>query len=337
MVTLTIDTGTTNTRVCLWENDQLISFSGEMVGVRDTSITGSPDTLQKGIKKVIETTLAKAGKVKSDIGIILASGMITSNYGIYEVPHVTAPVNIEELAGQMVSKVIPEVIDGIPIWFVPGVKNHVEDIDLDNCEQMDIMRGEEVETFGLLEKIQVKGPAILIHQGSHTKFIRLDSKNSIIGSTTTMSGELIAAITNNTILAGSVRNPSASEFVNEIDQKWLEKGSDYVKEVGINRVCFVVRLIDLFLDATINQKANFLLGAITELDICALKNSKALRATKDAKIILTGKENSCCAYEILLKKDAYFQGDIIKIGSEIIKNISGYGAICVAKKRGLLY
>ena len=44
---------------------------------------------------------------------------------------------------------------------------------------MDIMRGEEAETFGLIEQLKLQGPAIFVLPGSHSKFISLDAGNRV--------------------------------------------------------------------------------------------------------------------------------------------------------------
>ncbi|MGA4923266.1 2-dehydro-3-deoxygalactonokinase, partial [Bacillus subtilis] len=67
-----------------------------------------------------------------------------------------------------------------PIWFIPGVKNAVATVDVENIDAMDVMRGEEVETFGLLMQHNVKGPALIVLPGSHSKFILTDEKKQIV-------------------------------------------------------------------------------------------------------------------------------------------------------------
>ncbi|MCL6470649.1 MAG: 2-dehydro-3-deoxygalactonokinase, partial [Ralstonia sp.] len=47
---LTIDTGTTNTRVTVWRDDVALCQAARQVGVRDTAITGNRTTLQRGVQ-----------------------------------------------------------------------------------------------------------------------------------------------------------------------------------------------------------------------------------------------------------------------------------------------
>ncbi|WP_286673715.1 MULTISPECIES: hypothetical protein [Symbiopectobacterium] len=44
MYSVTIDTGTTNTRVFVWQDNRIIAEASQAVGVRDTAITGSKET-----------------------------------------------------------------------------------------------------------------------------------------------------------------------------------------------------------------------------------------------------------------------------------------------------
>ena len=47
MYIITIDTGTTNTRVCAWQDTRLLAEAARPVGVRDTAISGSTETLMR--------------------------------------------------------------------------------------------------------------------------------------------------------------------------------------------------------------------------------------------------------------------------------------------------
>ncbi len=88
---LTIDTGTTNTRVTVWRDQQALCQAARQVGVRDTAISGSPVALQNGVRQTIAAALDDARLEMAQIDLVLGSGMITSNVGLHEVPHVLAP------------------------------------------------------------------------------------------------------------------------------------------------------------------------------------------------------------------------------------------------------
>lgn len=326
-----IDTGTSNTRVKIWNHGKVISKSFAGVGVRDTAITGSKAILYKGVKDAIMTALDQIKIKASEVDLFLASGMITSNVGLYEVPHVWAPAGVEELAKGMASAQIDEVVDK-PIWFVPGVKNSLKDIDIGNCEEMDIMRGEEAETFGIMKSLKIEGPSLIILPGSHSKFISLNKSGQIAGCVTTLAGELLSVITKNTILSNALN----SSFVENINEKLIIAGADYSKKVGLNRTLFTTRILDQFTGYSIDDKANFLLGAVLETDLYAVKNSSAIEIDPKQPVIIGGSRILKRAFEVLVKRDSYFTGKVYVVDDELMEDMAGLGSIEVAKARGLV-
>src|SRR6218665_1728428 len=144
---LTIDAGTTNTRPTLWRNGIPSCQAERPVGVRDTAVTGDKSALQNGVRESIAEVLQQARTGIAARGLLLASGMITSNAGLFERAHLPAPAGLKELAAGMQQALLPQVCVR-PIWFVPGVRNPVADIGLHDCESKGIIRGEEAEANG---------------------------------------------------------------------------------------------------------------------------------------------------------------------------------------------
>ena len=152
---ITVDTGTTNTRVILWNSSRkIVATSQAKVGVRNTAIEGNNNRLKEAVKGCLESVLQEANLTYADVRIIIASGMITSNVGLVEIPHCVVPVSIAELATAVKCISLPEVCP-LPITFIPGVKNSADSINLNNFEAMDIMRGEEVEAVAIIEHFLV--------------------------------------------------------------------------------------------------------------------------------------------------------------------------------------
>lgn len=327
MYVITLDTGTTNTRVTLWNNKEVVDKVFRDVGVRNTAIDGNNAKLKKAIKEAIDEILKRNEMNIDQINRILASGMITSNVGLVEVAHLWAPVGIQELANGIVRHYLPEVVNK-EIWFVPGVKNNITEITLENCEAMDIMRGEEVETIGLLKRLNVEGPALMILPGSHSKFVSVDHQGKITGCLTSLAGELISEITNNTIIASSVNHSLATEFKKNMVIEGYKKGI----KVGISRTAFLVRILDQFTGMSVNEKANFLLGAVLSADIMAIKNSRALKVSPASKVIIAGKRIIMNAFEAIIKEDGYFK-NVVTVNSKQIDNLAGFGALCIYDKK----
>lgn len=199
MSIVTVDCGTTNTRVRVWRNNIVIAQASEPTGVRDTARTGNHAALAAGIRSALMRAMAQAGDDLPGNNLIVASGMITSEDGLCPLPHVCAPVSLTSLAQATVVRDIPG-ISPHPVWFIPGVKNALADISADTVGMMDVMRGEEVETFGLLALHAISGPAVIILPGSHTKFVRIDGKQRIVACATTMTGELLDLLTRQSLL-----------------------------------------------------------------------------------------------------------------------------------------
>lgn len=327
MSIVTIDSGTTNTRVRIWQNNLVIAEACEAVGVRDTAVTGSVDTLTKAVKNALNKVLNQTGMSLNESVTIIASGMITSNVGLCEIPHLKTPVSLADLAKGMVKKVLPEITP-YPIWFIPGTKNNIENVDVSNCEEMDIMRGEETETIGAMSYFNINKPTLVILPGSHSKFVKINEKQQIVSCTTTMAGELLDVMTQKTILSNSLNH----QFASEIDEEYLIKGAESCKKVGLARSCFLVRILDLFSRSTENQLANYLLGAVLYSDIMTIKSSKALNMTPDTTIVICGKKILREALTLLIRQDNFFKGDVIAKDEEKDRPLSGLGAIAIARQ-----
>ena len=112
---ITIDGGTTNTRISLVENlkviDTLKFGVGARAGIDDKKILES--TVKNGIIDILKNNK----KSETDITRILASGMITSEFGLCQLDHITAPAGIKELNATM-HEVILENISEIPFVFI---------------------------------------------------------------------------------------------------------------------------------------------------------------------------------------------------------------------------
>jgi 2-dehydro-3-deoxygalactonokinase len=327
---ITIDAGTTNTRAIIWKDDVAEVKASREIGVRNTAIDGNNGKLKNAVREVIEEVLVKSGISLQDIDSILASGMITSNVGLVEIPHVWAPAGIEELAAGMQRHYLPDVVDK-EIWFIPGVKNNVQKVTLENCEAMDIMRGEEVETIGLMERLGEKGPALIILPGSHSKFISIDHSGKLTGCLTSLAGELLSVISTNTLIANSVNH----SLVEVLNTNLLVEGFKNGMNSGINRTVFTVRILDQFTEYCTNDKANFLLGVVLSGDVTAIRYSRALSVTPDSRVVVAGKDILRDAFCSILEADGWFE-NIESVNAKTAENISGFGALCIAKKRELI-
>ena len=131
---ITVDGGTSNTRVMLVQNGQIedivrIPF-GARAGIENAT------ALRTAIRDGISELLVRHKLKEADIERILASGMITSEFGLCNLPHTCAPAGIAELHAQL-HEVVLEDISPIPFVFIRGVKTVGTSV-----ADTDMMRGE---------------------------------------------------------------------------------------------------------------------------------------------------------------------------------------------------
>lgn len=301
---ITLDAGTSNTRACLWnENRELLAAREAAVGVACTAIDGDAERLRNAVKACIAGLLEQSGVREDEVECILASGMITSNVGLREIPHLTAPVGLAELANGIREEKLPD-ISAIPFWFIPGVKNYVEDLSLDNFSDMDMMRGEETEAIALLAELPPETAGLLILPGSHTKFIRVKS-GKLTACLTTLTGELLSVLTRQTVLADTLGKRFARPET--YNRKMAELGYRTAAEEGLARAAFAARILHQQAGRSPEEIASYVLGAVLEQDLRALRKAHMLHLTEETRIVLSGKEIFCRALWDLLRLDGSFR------------------------------
>lgn len=309
---IAIDSGTTNSRAYLVDECKIAASASRNVGSRNTAISGSNAELAKGIRELLlELMAANNGPVEA----IVASGMITSNMGLCELAHVPAPADRTQLALAMQPKTLAEVSD-MPIYFIPGVRTAPAQAP---SEEFDMMRGEETETCGVLVQLKLGGSAVLVLPGSHTKFVKVED-GAIISSLTTLSGELIWAIRKESILASSLPR----EFETEIDEHALLRGAHCARQYGLSRACFSTRVLDILGKTTATARANFLLGAVFQQDVMALRTMVPM--DKETHVLVGGKRFFRRILSILLTQSAPDSWKVSELSDNVINHAVPIGA-----------
>ncbi|MEX2542764.1 MAG: 2-dehydro-3-deoxygalactonokinase, partial [Trueperaceae bacterium] len=197
------------------------------------------------------------------------SGMITSNLGLLEVPHLIAPVGPTELATAVRRRDFPEITP-LPCYFIPGVRTSSQG---DNLADLDVLRGEEVEIMGLRSLLSITSDAVFLHYGSHHKAINVDAEGKILASKTSLTGELFSALSEHTMLKGSLESVEASAIVEEAWRHGLADG----KRVGVGRALFLVRVGEQIAGYSKSYMTSYLLGVLTLLDLSLLDEMKSRR------------------------------------------------------------
>ncbi len=217
---------------------------------------------------------------------ILASGMITSEFGLLELPHTTVPVGIKELNACMQESAIPEITD-IPFVFMRGVKTECKTL-----ATADIMRGEETEVFGIMDS-----DGVYVLPGSHSKVITVEN-GKITDFCTLFTGEMVAALSGHTLLKSSVELKD-----NEINKEYLLTGYEYCSERGINEALFKTRVLKNTFKKEKSQVYSFFLGVILCGEIKHILKKSPARVTiagnKALKVPTAMLLKSLCSAEII--------------------------------------
>lgn len=337
---IAIDGGTTNTRVRLVRLSDLsiVAKISETIGAKDTIFKGK-EALKNVLLNSISRILKENNLSKEDIIGVAASGMITSEAGLLEVPHVIAPAGLEEIASHVVERSFEEIWPE-PILFIPGIKTlsfQRGTSPFEYINSCDIMRGEECETLGIAELENIKEPSIMVLPGSHTKFVFLDEKRRISGSLTTLAGELANAILSSTLIGRSLESLSLTQ----LDEKFLLNGFKLSCLYGLTRSLFLIRLLHLLSESTPDQRRSFLWGALFGTDLMALKKDERFNSLlKDKKgqinIIVGGTSPLREIFGKLLRewaKENFPELQVRVLSSEVAEKASAIGATLIALRR----
>ena len=101
------------------------------------------------------------------------------------------------------------------------------------------------------------------------------------------------------------------------------------RDTSFGRAAFSTRMLQMFIPSSEQDRASFLLGAVLQGDVEAVKNSKALSVTRDMKVVIAGKEPLASALKLLFEEDGFFKKVEIYYPSAE-KPMSGYGLYQVA-------
>ncbi len=261
---LTVDSGTTNTRLRLVENGQVIQSFQAQAGARNGP---------QAIASALAALLRQAGDTKAQA--VMFSGMITSPTGLMEIPHVPGPLDLDHL--QPLRHDFPQLSE-LPFYFIPGVRMGGAGIS-PACG--DVIRGEETELAGYLALHGAIGRRLFVHLGSHHKALCV-ADGRLIGSSTAITGELLMATAEHTLLSSSLRLSDA------YDLDWAMEGANVTEKEGLSRALFGLRLMDIREKQPMEARMGWALGAFAQEDIAML--TPWLREQPD-QVVLYGREN----------------------------------------------
>ncbi|HKT25653.1 MAG TPA: 2-dehydro-3-deoxygalactonokinase [Terriglobales bacterium] len=273
-----VDMGTTNTRAWLMEGSRLVARETAPVGIRDSAREKSAKVIRSGLHDLIAQL--RGSSVACTPTHIAAAGMITSSLGLTELSHVAAPAGLDELSSAAQWHHFGDISD-LPILLVPGVRCGPASPKVEQIDSLDVMRGEETLCAGLVALNVVSRSEVVLNLGSHWKAIQLDEEGRVSSSITSLSGELIHATQQHTILAGSV----ATSWPDRLSAEWVKSGMDLARQSWLSRALFCARLINLSNQGTAEDRLAFVIGAFIASDLDALRNRGALSSQRQVGII----------------------------------------------------
>jgi 2-dehydro-3-deoxygalactonokinase len=318
MVDVYFDSGTSNSRAYLIQSSSVMDVIDTIdysIGSKDSSITGSNQMLVKGLKHLYDNLLNNNNILDEAVHHIYASGMVTSPFGIKEVPHISTPVSLELLCKNIVAYYEPDFFKR-DIHLIRGVKTIAENYIFDPClmDEVNNMRGEEVELFGILAQLETfaktKNIAVFL-PGSHTHIVYAE-KGEIKDILSTFSGELYHAVSTSTILADSIRSTN-----DELDEEMVLLGFRDLKEYGITRALYIAHATKIFNVCNNHQRQSYLEGVINGSVVQAFDSRLKNKWSGINKILIASNSTRIARiYEILLKEMQNEIGISIMIASE---------------------
>ena len=249
------DSGTSNSRIYLLDADFNIRYTEKVnVGSKDSSIAGSNRVLIEALYGLYTRMLENTGVKESELDpVFYASGMVTSPYGLTEVPHLVIPTTVEHFAASLHRFHESQCFDR-DFLLVPGLKSLGDDITAVNN-----MRGEEIEIIGTLDTLEERWPGrriALILPGSHTHTVLID-RGGVQGILSQMTGELFFAMKSDTILA-----PILSTEDRTLDHDYVRLGLKNLADWGMNRAVYIGHAMRLFNEGTPAQRRSYCEGVL---------------------------------------------------------------------------
>ena len=284
---IVIDGGTTNTRIYTVDKSRVSLYARAEVGAGKN----------QGLAEFVGKSLSELSL--SEDTPVIASGMITSASGLYNLPHLSAPAGIRELHDGIKKVVIPE-IGGREICFIPGVRT-----------DSDMMRGEETELAGLTDEFLPDCAYIL--PGTHSKCVQIDCGGRISKFFTMLKGELLSAVKTGTIAGKSF------SFCETYVQDYLFLGFEFCREYGINEALFRCRTLAVLHGCTEEEVYSFCLGAVL------YGETERINKISASKLIFAGKKELRKPEALLMKK--YYRKEVCCLSEETCKNAVALGAV----------
>lgn len=207
-----------------------------------------------------------------DDTLVLMAGMVGSRSGWREVPYVACPAGLDELAAG-IFELEGAALPGRRVGIVPGVSQRGAGT------APDVMRGEETQVLGLLDRLPGAGPHTVCLPGTHSKWVQVRD-GRIVGLRTAMTGELYALLRRHSLLAALM--PAAMEDDGDDAEAFAQGVAASAADGGLAHQLFGVRTRGLFGALPPSGAPSFLSGLLIGHEL------RALRPATDALVHLVG-------------------------------------------------
>lgn len=338
-----IDSGTTNSRVYIVDElGRVRAKTSREVGVRDTATTGSIDRLKSGLRDATQEALSSLSLGRKDLAAVISSGMITSEIGLVELPHLFAPASAQTLAEHLV-----RVDDALrlpvdpPVYFVRGIKNpyNPDTVSADEADSLDFMRGEEIQVAGLLSREDIEAPLTVVVLSSHTKFIPVNAEGAILGSLTTFSGQVFEAIATGTMLAKSIQTGDAELDPDSPEgRRVIDRAYRWTQASGLLRSVFVTRFLETLVRTEATERRLYMEAVIASADLDAVPALKTMGYPPSSRFVLVGKPRRTALYAQLFREQLGVTGHILRVcDPQEIDAMTVRGALRILRLAGIIH
>lgn len=352
-----IDCGTTNSRLQIVdEKGVVLGRAVAKIGVKDTATSGSKRALREGLEELYRIALDSAGHGPENVEFVISSGMITSELGILELPHIPAPAGLPDLARSLTKVEGESRLDFEPdLYLVRGVKNKPNPppgSPIAAVRTLDFMRGEETQIMGFLDLYGRGEPTTIVNLSSHTKYISVDESGKIRGSVTTLSGQVYESILKETFIGKSVSPPANRDGGSEripnaegdsgVPAAELEAAMDLAAELveasGLLRSLMAPRFMDTLMTTDWRIRRRFVESCLAADDLSAMNLFPEYGFPVGARIVLVGLPERCGIFERLLRRSGRAPDagiETIADPDEVLR-LAAVGALAIAREAGLL-
>lgn len=195
---------------------------------------------------------------------VVISGMASSNIGLFKLDYGELPFS-SSAQNCNHQKIECDAIDNLIL--ISGIKS-----------KNDIMRGEETQAIGFLERIK---NGVLLLPGTHSKHLYIEN-NNVINFKTFMTGELFELLSTKTILRDSI---SFSDL-NLTNKKAFIKGFKKGFDNSFSNELFSIRANHILNNTNKSENYFLLSGLLIGNELSTLKNTKNRIYLAASKVIL---------------------------------------------------